>query len=238
VRRYGARVTTSEPDDRPVTLRRILPGPPGDVTALEAYRDPARGRRDSRPWVIVTMVSSADGATALEGRAGGLGSEVDQAVFLTMRTLADVVLVGAGTVRAERYGPPARPGQRVAVVTRSGRLDTDSRLFTSGAGLVITTEEAPDLGVETIRAGRGDVDLAEAIARLPGDVVACEGGPVLNGRLLAAGCVDEWCLTMAPMLVGGASARASHGPEETLVPLRLAHLLEADGFLFVRYVRS
>jgi riboflavin biosynthesis pyrimidine reductase len=226
-----------DPDGEPV-LRRLYPSPAADVTAAAAYADDRRGRHHGRPWVIITMIASVDGATALAGRSGGLGNRTDQAVFHAVRNLADVVLVGAGTARAEHYGPPAKAGQRVAVVTGSGRIDPDSRLFASGVGLVVTTEDAPDPGVEAIRAGRGGVDLAAALRRLDAEVVACEGGPTLNGGLLAAGCVDEWCVTTAPILVAGPSRRAAVGPDEARTDMRLAHVLETDGFLYCRYVRA
>jgi riboflavin biosynthesis pyrimidine reductase len=220
-------------------VRRLLPGPVTDVEPADAYADPTRQRRADRPWILVNMISSADGATTVAGRSGGLGGPSDRAVFHALRELADMVLVGAGTARAEGYGPPKKPGQRIAVVTRTGALDYDLPLFQSGAALVITSETAPELPVETIRAGTSEVDLAAALAELPADVVACEGGPSLNGALHAIGAIDEWCLTLAPALVGGASARAiSRGPDDP-APVRLVHVLEADGgFLFTRYVRA
>jgi riboflavin biosynthesis pyrimidine reductase len=208
---------------------------------LTAYADPGRAAVGERPWVLVNMIASVDGATAVQGRSGGLGGPGDRAVFHALRDLADLVLVGAGTARAERYGPPRKAGQRIAVVTRSANLDYGGPLFTSGAGLVVTTASSPELPVETIRAGGDEVDLAAALAALRRrhgtTIVLCEGGPSLNGDLLAAGAVDEWCVTLSPRAAGGDAARLARGTVAVDAPLTLAHVLTDDGFLFCRYVR-
>jgi len=154
-------------------MRRLLPDVADDIDAADAYADPDRGRRDGRPWVLVNMITSLDGAVAVDQRSGGLGGPDDQRVFATLRQLADTVLVGAGTARAERYGPPQKPGQRIAVVTRSADLDWSTPLFTSCAGLIVTTTTAPDVPVDSIRAGTDEVDLLAVLAQLPGDVVLC-----------------------------------------------------------------
>ena len=187
---------------------------------------------------MVNMIASADGATTVDGRSGGLGGAGDRAVFAVLRRLADVVLVGAGTVRAEGYGPPKKPGQKVAVVSRSGRLDWTSELFTSGAGLAVLPEDGPAVPVPSVRAGHGAVDLASALGQLEGAVVLAEGGPSLNGQLAAAGLIDELCLTIAPRLVGGEAKRIVVGAPAGEPMLELAQLLEEDGFLFCRYVRA
>jgi riboflavin biosynthesis pyrimidine reductase len=221
-------------------VRRLLPDLADAVDPHVEYADPGRTRRDGRPWLVVNMISSVDGAVAVGGRSGQLGGPADRAVFQALRGLADVVLVGAGTVRAERYGPPRKAGQRIGVVTRGGNLDYSSLLFASGAGFVVTTEDGPVLPatVDAVRAGHTEIDLPVALAQLDADVVLCEGGPSLNGDLLAAGCVDEWCLTLSPKLVGGSSSRSSAAGDERPIGMRLAHLLEADGFLFTRFVRA
>jgi riboflavin biosynthesis pyrimidine reductase len=189
------------------------------------------------------MVASADGATAVDGRSGPLGGAGDRAVFATLRGLADVVLVGAGTARDESYGPPRREGLRIAIVTRSLRLDWDSDLMRSGRAIVVTTETAGEVpaGVTAVRAGRDDVDLTLAVQRLGeigAGVVMAEGGPSLNGTLVAAGLVDELCLTVSPHLVAGRSERVAHGAAAVLSRLDLAHVLEEDGWLFLRYVAA
>lgn len=187
------------------------------------------------------MVSSIDGATTVAGRSGALGGAGDRMVFAAIRGVADVVLAGAETVRVERYGPPARPGLRIAVVTRSGRLDWEAELFRSGTGLVVAPEDGPDVPVPVVRAGLGSVDLAGALRRLAADgvgVVLAEGGPTLNGQLLAAGLVDELCVTVAPVAVGGSADRLAVGPDVEAPPWRLAHVLEHEGELFLRYLRA
>ena len=181
------------------------------------------------------MVTSIDGATVVEGRSGGLSSPADSELLLSLRSLADVVLVGAGTVRAEGYGAPRKAGLRVGVVTSSGAgLDFESPLFASGAGFVVTTQDAPQLPVDTVRAGHSTLDIRLALQRLDGDVVHVEGGPTLNGALLAADVVDEVNLTFSPHLVGGTSARLTATPVVQLERFRLAHVLEDDDFLFCR----
>jgi riboflavin biosynthesis pyrimidine reductase len=204
-----------------------------------AYADARRARHGGRPWVIVNMIASADGATTVEGLSGGLGGPGDRAIFSLLRALADVVLVGASTVRAEHYGPPRKAGQKVAVVSRSAELDWTADLFTSGAGIAVLPEDGDAVPVPTIRGGRGDVDLAAVLRQLDGEVVLAEGGPTLNGQLAAAGLIDELCVTVAPRLLGGGAKRIVVGPPAAEpTTLELAHLLEEDGFLFCRYVRS
>jgi riboflavin biosynthesis pyrimidine reductase len=219
-------------------MRRLLPDCADAVDPVAEYADPVRRRHDGRPWVLVNMIASLDGAVAIDNRSGGLGGPADRRIFGILRDLADVVLVGAGTARAEGYGPPKRPGLRIAVVTRSAQLDWSTPLFTSGAGLVVTTEDAPEVPVDSIRAGQGTVDLAAALGRLEGDVVLCEGGPSLNGDLLAAGAVAEWCLTVSPMLVGGGAGRAALSDVARPTGFTLVRVLEEDGYLFLRARRT
>jgi riboflavin biosynthesis pyrimidine reductase len=239
---------------------RVLWPAPGDVDPVELY---APGAGDGRPWVRVNMIASVDGATAVQGRSGALGGPADHDVFLVLRSLADVIVVGAGTVRAEGYGPVRLPEDRqaarlaaglspvpaIAVVTRSGRLDWSSQLFTESAvpPLVITSAAGAaalpaDAPVEVLVAGDDDVDLAESVRQLGErgfSSALVEGGPTLNGQLVAAGVLDDLCLTMAPVLVGGTSSRIVAGPApDSPLPLRLAHLAEGDGLLFTRWLRT
>lgn len=224
-------------------LRRIFPEPPTDVTIAEAYADDDRHRLGDRPWVMATMIASIDGAAAVDGRSRPLGNPTDTAVLSMTRSLADVVVVGAGTVRAERYGAPRTPGLRIGVVSRTGDLDVTSALFTSGAGFLIVPDDAPATNVPTVRAGTGSVDIAHALTRLHEvvgtvDVVQCEGGPTLNAALSDAGCLDELNLTLSPQLAGGDATRLVHGARPQPIALRLATLLvDADGFVFSRWRR-
>ena len=141
---------------------------------------------------------------------------------------------------AEHYGPPKRADLRIAIVTRSLDVDWESDLLRSGQALVVTSDRAGDVpaGVEVIRAGEEHVDLTTALRVLHGEgvgVVMAEGGPTLNGQLIALGLVDELALTLAPALVGGDSARVAHGDHSALTGMSLVHVLEEDGSLFLRY---
>ncbi len=136
-------------------MQRLYPEPRSPVDVVQAYTDPSRASHDGRPWVYVCMVASADGGTAVEGRSGALGGAGDRSVFTALRGQADMVLVGAGTARAEHYGPPKRPDLRIAVVTRSLDVDWESALMRSGQAVIVTTEDAGDVPsyVPVIRGG-------------------------------------------------------------------------------------
>lgn len=227
------------------TMRRLHPLPPDEVTIDEAYAA-SLGSRSDRPWVSLSMVASVDGSTVIAGRSGGLANHNDAAVLGRLRSLADVILVGSGTVRAEGYGPPKKKGQRIGVVTASGHVDLTTDLFTSGSGFVITTEVTHldgANGVDVVRAGRDAVDLAAAVASLGAiapdlAVVQAEGGSTLNGSLLAADLIDEINVTTAPLAIGGRGPRLATGTDvEHRYELRQL-LLDDDGYTFARWCRS
>lgn len=224
------------------TVRRLLPDPLDPVDPVAAYGADRPAHPDGRPWVGVCMVQSLDGSTVVAGTSSPLSSPADTAVLAALRQHADVVLVGAGTARDERYGAPRKPGQRIAVVSRTGRLDPRSRLVTSGAALLVMPTDGPDVDLETIRAGTGTVDLALALIelrrRLGATFVHAEGGPRLNGALAAADLVDEWNVTISPHVVGGSGPRLTDAAPELTHQMRLAHVLEDDGYVFVRALRS
>lgn len=235
-----------------------------EVDPVVAYLGASRPVPADRPWVVVGMVASLDGATAVDGRSGALGGPADRIVFRAVRAIADVIVVAAGTVRAERYGPvrfsdevrdarvaagrsPDAP--RLAVVSASLDLDPEQLAGDGPRPLVLTTGDA-DAGrraqvaehAEVRTMGSGRVDLAAAMASLRADgaeVVVCEGGPTLNGALVDADLVDEWCVSLAPVIAGGSSARMVDGaaPVTDRSVLELASLLEADGVLFGRWIR-
>jgi riboflavin-specific deaminase-like protein len=246
-------------------MRQLLPVPIDEVDPDDLYAADARPRPVDRPWVLTNMIASVDGAASVEGVSARLGGPADRAVFGALRAVPDVILVGAGTVRAEHYGPPRTPeaqqarrrarGQepfpRIAVV--SGRLDLDltTPLFTGSSSrpIVITgTRPSPEQlaaaseVAEVVVAGEAHVDLGVALAalgRLGAAVVLCEGGPMLDGQLLAEGLLDEVCLTVAPLLAGGDASRIMHGPALARPEgLRLDRVLEQDGMLLLRYVRD
>lgn len=239
------------------------PGEVDDVAALVAAE--ARPAPPGRPWVLVNMVASLDGAITIADRSGSLGGMADKAMFSALRGVADVVMAGAGTVRAEGYGP-ARPsdatraarrarGQteapRLAVVTRSLDLDLTTPLFTEAKlpTIVITCasadagrQEAVATVADLLVVGDQSVDLADALAQLRQrdvEVVTCEGGPSLNGDLVVADLIDEWDLTVSPRLVGGEAGRSSRGRNPVVpVAMRLDRMLEDDQFLLTRWVRD
>jgi riboflavin biosynthesis pyrimidine reductase len=224
-------------------MRQLLPFPRDPVDPATVYDD--LPSTETRPTVRLNMIASIDGATAVGGLSGGLGGPADRALFAVLRSQADVVLVAAGTVRAERYGPSNVP---VAVISRSCRLDWDSPFFTAAIAppIVVTVAEAPPLErkkaadlADVIIAGERDVDLVVALGALAERGYArvlAEGGPTLNGQLAAAGLLDELCLTVSPLLAAGDAKRILVGP--ALMPgsgWRLHSLCEQDGFLFLRY---
>jgi len=240
-------------------MRELYPNPATDVDPVERYGADDRGAPGGdRPWVLVNMIATVDGATAIDGRSGGLGGPADKVVFGAIRAVADVILVGAGTVRAESYGSPRTPPgggapPRLAIVTRSLDMDLTSAVFTDAPAdrrpIVVTTERSDaarrrdlEAVAEVMVAGDDDVDVGLALSKLAAQgaqVVLCEGGPSLNGHLVAADALDELCLSLAPIVAGGSSPRMAHGLAPPHVTgLRLDRVLESDGMLFLRYVRA
>ena len=207
------------------------------------------------------MISTLDGAITIQGRSGSIGGPADRAVFQVLRALADVVLVGAGTARAERYGParldaPSRQLRRqqgkpavppIAVVSRAGDLDWSAPFFTeaeerpivfTSAAVDEATRHRAEAVAEVVVAGEARVDPRIAIGHLDRSgyhSVLLEGGPGLNADVVAAGLLDELCLTISPRVVAGSGPRVLAGPElPHPLELEIVHLLEEDGFLFYR----
>jgi riboflavin biosynthesis pyrimidine reductase len=216
-------------------MRRLFPADPVDAIDVlaDAYITPSSAV--AKPWVILSMVHSIDGSTSLSGLSGPLGSDADQAVFSTLRSRADLLLVGAGTVRAEGYQPLKRAGQRLAIVSGSGALPWEEPVYTHSQTVIVAPEDGPTLPVTALRAGRGRVDLALALDLLEPRVVLLEGGSSLNAQMLALGLVDELCITTAPVTVVGSGPRIAHSATESIQPFRLVQILEQDGYLFSRY---
>lgn len=235
---------SSPPSSAEPMLWRVHPAPHEPVTVEDAYRVERRAH-GHRPWIGLCMVTSLDGTVTVDGTSGGLGNPNDLRVLLTLRSIADVIIVGAGTARGEGYGPPTKTGQRIGVVTNRGTVDLDDELFSSGAGFVIAPDSADvdDDRVEVLRAGRDSVDLAAAFERLeavvPGVRYAqAEGGPTLNAALLEADLIDELDLTVASRLSGGPGSRLTSGAAEIDRRFDVAHLLvDDDGFVFGRWTR-
>jgi riboflavin biosynthesis pyrimidine reductase len=200
-------------------------------------------------------VSSLDGAAEVDGRSGPLGGPADKLLFATLRSLCDVVLVGAGTARAENYGPVKVAGRSpaeqppLALVSRSLDLAADARFFTEPGPrpLIVTTAKAaaPDWlrdSADLIVAGEDRVDLSFALDQLADrglGTVLCEGGPRLFADLAQAGLVDELCLTLAPVLAGpGRKGILDGAPWSTSLPLTLRSAVEAQDILLLRYAVS
>lgn len=214
-----------------------------------------------RPWLMYNMIASIDGATAVQGGSTALNDDDDKALFAALRAVPDVILVGASTVRAENYGPVAldekrrsrrvehglAPTPRLAIATATLSVDPDMRVFDDPEHrpMIITGADVDSSRVEAF-AERADVvqlgDLGpRSMLEALGDpaVVLCEGGPTLNGQLIADGQIDEMNLTLSPMMVVGESQRIAHGGE--LLPpadMRLARVLRGDRALFLRFVRA
>ncbi len=222
-------------------MQRLFPHPADEITLLEAYSAERPGSAE-RPWVSLCMVSSLDGSTVVDHTSRGLSNPTDQALLLVLRSFADTILVGAATVRHEKYGPPKAAHQRIAVVSRNGDFDFDLPLFTSGKAIIVLPENAPAVPVPSVRAGTDTVDLALALSALARDfgsrIIQAEGGATLNGMLVAADLVDELNLTISPQLSGGNGSRLAVGAPASAQRMRLAHVLEDDGFLFTRYLRA
>jgi riboflavin biosynthesis pyrimidine reductase len=213
-------------------------------------------------WLRANFVASADGAAFLDGRSGGLSSAADRRLFGVLRALADVVLVGAGTARAEKYKPARRRPENaalragraatppIALVSRGLDLDLTTPLFTDAPPdartIVITCAASPGARraataqvADVIVAGDTAVDLAAALASLRErglGRVLCEGGPTLLAHLTADGLANELCLTISPVLAGPGAARITAGAAFPARELALVHVLRAEGALFCRYL--
>ena len=245
-----------------------MPGPVADVDPMELYPAVPRPKPVGRPWLMVNMITSADGAAAVDGASEALGNPADQAVFSAVRACADWIVAAAGTVRAERYGLP-RPKEvsrrarraagraerpRLAVVSASLDLDLDLPLFADqrpgdDPPVILTGCTAAPEAVERLEPVAEVVRLAserpqptEILAELDrrgAGVVLSEGGPSFNAQLADAGVIDELCLSIAPLIAGGLSPRIVHGSQRTApLDMSIDHLLEASDTLFVRYLSA
>lgn len=240
-------------------LERLFPRP-GEATPEELISRLDLGSRapSGRPYVVLNMVATLDGKAAVEGTTRALGGEADRLIFHHLRTQADAILVGAGTVRRERYGRAVKSEELRAkrevegldpdplMVIVSGRLDLPPDLpilQEPGAAVVVATTAGHELDgvaadLEYMRTGD---DLPLLLARLREErgvrSVLCEGGPTLNSHLLAAGLVDELFLTTSAQIVGGAGALTIVAGRELLDPAaaELMWLLSGEGDLFARW---
>jgi riboflavin biosynthesis pyrimidine reductase len=218
---------------------------------------------DDRPWVLANMITALDGATHVDGLSGGLATPADRVAFRAIRAVADVILVAAGTARSEQYHPistspeiaaaRAARGQgdrpRLAILTRHLDLDLDGELFLAPEPpILLTTEHAPAARVRhaeartTVLQFPGErVDIASAVRALGEQgarIVLSEGGPTLIGQLAVADVLDELCLSLSPLMVGGDAARVTDVVTTVHRHYTLARVLEEQSMLLLRYVRD
>lgn len=210
---------------------------------------------DAPEGVRANIIFSADGAAAFGGRAGPLSCPIDQQLLRVLRGLADVVLVGAGTARAENYGPVQLiEAQRttpppIAVISRTGVLP--ARLFSNPdqPPILVTCAQAAarhdlssDDRCQVLVAGEDSVDVARAVALLRArgmHRILCEGGPTLLDELVEADAVAEICVTLAPKLAASQPVGQRPAPSRLVAPvmMRLAHALVHDDYVFLKYCR-
>lgn len=232
-----------------------------DDELIAAYAPPG----EVESWLRVNFVASADGAVTVDGGSAGLSGTADMRVFKILRMRCDVLLVGAGTVRREsghyrglrlnaervdwrrRAEMPDHP--RMAVVSGTADLDPESPLFAEAGArpIVVTCQAAPAAAREALSqvsdvivAGEQEVDFDAAVRELRRRglrQILCEGGPHVLGAVTAADLVDELCLTVSPMLAGAGAGRITAGPTSPVRRMQLAHVLEADDYLLLRYTR-
>lgn len=234
---------------------------------------PAEGRRDfgelaegllreppvaSPPYLACNFISTLDGRATLGGSTEKLGFATDTRVLMRLRTFADAVVIGAGTMRVERYDrmlPVARLREYRAqiglpedpltvIVTETMDLPWDAGLFTDGHGDVLlatpssASPPATATSVEVLRYP-GRVDLGALLSDLARErnvrSVVCEGGPTVLGGMVSAGLVDDLFLTLDPVLAGDRERALMHGGLQSPVAAELAWLLEAEGELFTRW---
>ncbi|MCT7369789.1 pyrimidine reductase family protein [Mycolicibacterium llatzerense] len=232
------------------------------LTPLYSYPDQL-----DRPWVRANMITSLDGGATDDGSSGGLAGPGDRALFGLMRQHADVILVGAATVRIENYsGAQMSAAQRqarqlrgqaevppIAVITHSADIPHDAKLFTRTEvpPLLLTSRDSID---DTYHRFTGLAEVIDASGTAPDRVdshavlrifaerglmrVLTEGGPSLLNMLIEDDLIDEMCVTIAPILVGGQARRIASGPGEAHTRLRRSHVLtDTAGYLYTRYVR-
>lgn len=223
-----------------------------DDALVRAYALPSRDAWRGSSWIRVNFVMSLDGSiVGSEGLSKSLGTPADRQVFRLARSLADVLLVGAQTIRAEDYSPSPIP---VAIVTRSLAIEPSLRMFAErgpqhARPIILTTDEAEGRApawlreaADIVACGTDGVEMTRAV-----DVLAqrgltrilCEGGPALLDELFAADLVDELLLTIVPRLAGSAVHLVHHsGGYRPPVRMTPTLVLEHEGTVLTRYRRT
>ena len=247
----------------PIRLRRLIPEC-GETTLAESIDslDLATLAPADRPYVITNFAITLDGHSTIRGKSGAIGSNADTAMLIGLRTRVDAVMVGAETMRVERYGravgDPAKRQRRerdglahdplVVIVSGRFELPWDAPLFTDGGGRVLIftcSDEAPPETATPVRVIRHDgdeVDLAAALSYLRRErgvrTLLCEGGARTHAQLIDGALVDEMFVTHAPKLGGGVGPGLVSGLAELERPVRVEWLLtdHATGELFARYL--
>jgi riboflavin biosynthesis pyrimidine reductase len=229
-----------DPDDEALRILYAVPATSGDV---------------ARPFVRANFVTTVDGRlSGPDGTSSSINNAADKRVFDVLRSLADAVVVGAGTARAERYpclpAPAGGTAPDLVVVSNSGEMPssvTDSASRDDGVprgrALLATHAQAPEQpGVERLVCGADSVDparLLHALFERGVRSVLCEGGPQLLTTLLEAGLVDELALTTAPTLVGAVSDRLlTTAPLETALAWGGGAVIDGTAFALWRVRRS
>jgi riboflavin biosynthesis pyrimidine reductase len=230
------------------------------VEALNLYLNDDRSST-GRPWVLLNMVASLDGGTAVDGRSSSLGDHDDLEVFNAVRAVPDVILVGSGTVKAEDYRPVSLDEKRrerrlergmaatptLAIVTGRLSVDPEARVFSDPdhKPLIITGVHADPTRLMML-GDAADVAILDDLSPVAildhlgaAGVVLLEGGPTLNGDFARAGLIDEINLTITPTVLSGESRRIVVG--EAMDPpmhMKVDRVLHGDESLFIRYVRK
>ena len=232
---------------------------------LDTYISDGRGHISGSPWTMLNMISSKNGLATMNGQSGPLGGPADKALFRTLRGLADVILVAAGTVRTENYSVPIitdrtkkirkslkkTPLPTIVVVTNSLNLDPQSTLFSNPdyrPGILTSTVSPKQKEVTQFTNAKffqteGErVDLASALpvlAKTYGPIVLVEGGPNLNQQLVKLDLFDELCITISPV--------TSHDNESQGVTTAASYLsgemvldrrITIGEFIFERFLRA
>ncbi|MFC8304135.1 pyrimidine reductase family protein [Specibacter sp. NPDC057265] len=248
-------------------IERLFPSPAtlsGTELEAEMHAAPLSRPPDGKPWVSFNFVASIDGAASVDGRSGELGNAMDQRLFLLLRHTAQVLVVGAQTIRAEGYGGPLLSPEAqqwrlehglsahppLAIVSGSLDLDPGMEVFTRAPvqPLIFTLASAPrdrrqalSEVAEVIEIGQSQLDIGQLVHQLTGrglNSIHCEGGPRLLGTFAEAGEVDELSLTLSPLLVGGQAGRIASSAGTCVRSMVLDRVLKAESMLFLRYVRS
>ena len=204
-----------------------------EVDPIIVYNNDVRTPSNSKPWILLNMVNSVDGFISFEGRAGGLSGSADKNIYQIIRGLADIILVGAGTVRAENYKAPKTPEGKLAefresrgqekrprIAVLSGELNLNpemgliaERHLEDKPPLIYTKSESLEKNSSQFASSSEIIDFPEeelTVSKVVHDlsnqdakIVVCEGGPNLNAHLLANDLIDEFCLSVSPRAVGG-----------------------------------